>query len=105
MAEIHGLAREAGRTMISMVCPLQMRTLEQLSVNLAPSVELQTAAVIGCRSKVAQIRRFPEFPFSIQTTAWLAAVWVSYYEQQTEDKLGCVRTPQRNTVFRMFRAP
>src|SRR5438876_2674929 len=105
MEGITGFSKQAERQLICYGCRLPTRILEQLSVNLALSLELQTEAVIGCRSRVGQLTCFPEFPLSTQTTAWLVAIWVSYYGQQTEDKLGCVRAPQHNMVFPTLPAP
>src|ERR1044071_9058686 len=105
MAGTPGFSKQAERQLICYGCRLPERTLEQLLVNLARFLELQTEAAIGYRSKVAQMTGFPEFPLSTQTTAWLPAIWVSYYGQQMEDKLGCVRAPQHNMVFRTLPAP
>src|SRR5437667_8298873 len=105
MEGITGFSKQAEQQLICYGCPLPTQILELLSVNLALSLELQTEAAIGYRSKVEHLRGSPEFPFSTQTTAWLAAIWVSYYGQQTEDKLGCVRAPQHNMVFRTLPAP
>src|ERR1041385_5504552 len=105
MEGIAGFSKQAERQLTCCGCRLPTRILEHLSVSSALSLELQTAAVIGYRSRVEWLTCFPEFPLSTQTTEWLAAVWVSYYGQQTEDKLGCVRAPQHNMVFRTLPAP
>src|ERR1051326_4929005 len=81
---------------------LPTRIPERLSVNLGLSLELQTEAVIGHRSKVAQLSCSPEVPSPTQTMGWFPATMASYYGQQTEDKPGCVRAPQQTLVFQQY---
>src|ERR1043166_3165724 len=85
-------------------CPLPTRILEQLLVNLARSLELQTEAVIGYRSKVGHLSCSPEFPLPTQTMDWFPAILVSSCGQQTEEKLGRVRARQQTMVLGVFPA-
>src|ERR1051326_8787875 len=67
MEEALGSNNQAERLMICYGSLLPTRIPERLSVNLGLSLELQTEAVIGHRSKVGQLSCSPEFPLPTQT--------------------------------------
>src|SRR5437773_12488036 len=102
MAETTGSRRQAVQSLISHDSPLPTRIMGQLSLNLGPSLELQTAEVIGYLSKVEQPSCSPGFPLPMQTMESPSAPLERSSEPRTEVTPGQMRRAEQAMIFREF---
>src|SRR5205823_10044678 len=97
-----GSSKQVEQSLISYGSPLPTQIPEQPSVNLGRSLELQTAEVIGYRSKVEQPSCSPGFPLPMQTTESLSAPLEPSSEPRMGVTPGQMRRAEQAMIFREF---
>src|SRR5882757_2034372 len=102
MAGTTGSHGQAEQNLIFYVSPLPTRIMGQLSVNSGRSLELQTAEVIGCHSKVEQPSCSPECPLRMQTTESPSASLGPSSELQMAVTPGLLKRAEQAMIFREF---